>query len=313
MSPVVVVKDFGGYVNEYASQTEIYRRQNREVRIHECHSACTMALSLPNVCVYKDSIFKFHQAYDPRNHVTNWEVSDALFHTYPGPVRERLGTLTKQFTIMRGAELIDLGVRDCNQGPEPRIMMATATSKPLGDGALAGGGFAALTGKLQGMIPNFGAKPELVPDAGKAARRVPAVPGRGPRAVGPAAAGAALGHDHGFDRRAGPDERDGARRRAATAASPEDPPRLRAEPAADPVHAEDRRVGRRHPAEQVRALRSPGDLNARRFPAFLQMEPVRAGGLDWSRRTEVRGRNRQDDRTLLVRVEREGANLQDAV
>lgn len=176
MSPVVVVKDFGGYVNEYASQTEIYRRQNREVRIHECHSACTMALSLPNVCVYKDSIFKFHQAYDPRNHVTNWEVSDALFHTYPGPVRERLGTLTKQFTVMRGSELIDLGVRDCNQGPEPRIVMATATSKPLGDGALAGGGFAALTGKLQGMIPNFGAKPALVPDAGKAARRVPAVP-----------------------------------------------------------------------------------------------------------------------------------------
>ena len=130
-----------------------------------------MALSLPNVCVYKDSIFKFHQAYDPRNHVTNWAVSDALFHTYPGPVRERLGTLTKQFTIMRGSELIDLGVRDCNQGPEPRIMMATATSKPIGEGGLTGGGFAALTGKLGGMIPNFGAKPELVPDAGKPARR----------------------------------------------------------------------------------------------------------------------------------------------
>ena len=177
MSPVVVVKDFGGYVNEYASQTEVYRRQNREVRIHECHSACTMALSLPNVCVYKDSIFKFHQAYDPRNHVTNWAVSDALFHTYPGAVRERLGTLTKQFTILRGAELIDLGVRDCNQAPEPRIMMASASSKPIAPGALAGGGFAALTGKLEGMIPNFGAKPELVPDTGKPLRRAaPMVP-----------------------------------------------------------------------------------------------------------------------------------------
>ena len=177
MSPVVVVKDFGGYVNEYATQTEVYRRQNREVRIHECHSACTMALSLPNVCVYKGSIFKFHQAYDPRNHVTNWAVSDALFHTYPDAVRERLGTLTKQFTIMRGSELIDLGVRDCDQAPEPRIMVATATSRPLTSSALAGGGFAALTGKLQGMIPNFGAKPELVPDAGRPARRTaPLVP-----------------------------------------------------------------------------------------------------------------------------------------
>lgn len=177
MSPVVVVKDFGGYVNEYASQTEVYRRQNREVRIHECHSACTMALSLPNVCVYKDSIFKFHQAYDPRNHVTNWEVSDALFHTYPEPVRERLGTLTKQFTIMRGSELIDLGVRDCNQAPEPRIMVAAATSKPVGESVLSGGGFSALTGKLQGMIPNFGAKPEFAPNAGRPARRaLPMVP-----------------------------------------------------------------------------------------------------------------------------------------
>ena len=177
MSPVVVVKDFGGYVNEYAVKTELYRRQNREVRIHECHSACTMALSLPNVCVYKGSIFKFHQAYDPRNHITNWEVSDALFHTYPGAVRERLGTLTKQFTILRGSELIDLGVRDCDQAPEPRIMVAAATSKPLAPGTLTGGGLAALTGRLEGMIPNFGATPELVPDEGRPARRnAPLVP-----------------------------------------------------------------------------------------------------------------------------------------
>ena len=59
MSPVVVVKDFGGYVDQYMTQTEVYRRTGREVRIHECHSACTMALGLPNVCVYPNSIFKF--------------------------------------------------------------------------------------------------------------------------------------------------------------------------------------------------------------------------------------------------------------
>ncbi len=181
MSPVVVVKDFGGYVNEYASQTEIYRRQNREVRIHECHSACTMALSLPNVCVYKDSIFKFHQAYDPRNHVTNWQVSDALLHTYPDAVRERLGTLTKQFTILRGTELIDLGVRDCNGPSEPRVIMAKATSRPIGDGVLSGGGFSALTGKLEGMIPNF--KPAAEATVVPVKRVAPPVPAE---ALGPA-------------------------------------------------------------------------------------------------------------------------------
>lgn len=165
MSPVVVVKDFGGYVNEYAAQTEIYRRTNREVRVHECHSACTMALSLPNVCVYPNSVFKFHQAYDPRNHITNWEVSGQLFQTYPVAVRERLGTLSKRFTILRGEELIQLGVRECGS-PQPRIMIAKAGTKPLPESMLSGSTtLSMLTGKLQGMVPSLGVKPQLVPAA----------------------------------------------------------------------------------------------------------------------------------------------------
>ncbi len=177
MSPVVVVKDFGGYVDQYSAITETYRRTNREVRIHECHSACTMALGLPNVCVYRDSVFKFHQAYDPRNHVTNWDVSDQLFNTYPVAVRDRLGTLTKSFTILRGQELIDLGVRDCT-APQPRIMVAQAMIKPLPEGTATGAStFSMLTGRLQGMIPGFGAKPELGPASSQRARRAaPAVP-----------------------------------------------------------------------------------------------------------------------------------------
>lgn len=176
MSPVVVVKDFGGYVNEYAAQTEIYRRTNREVRIHECHSACTMALSLPNVCVYPSSVFKFHQAYDPRNHITNWEISDQLFNTYPVAVRERLGTLTKRFTILKGEELIQLGVRECG-APQPRVMIAAATLRPLPETMTSGGGstMSMLTGKLQGMVPNFGIRPEPVPGE-KRIVRAPAQP-----------------------------------------------------------------------------------------------------------------------------------------
>jgi len=178
MSPVVVVKDYGGYVDQYAAMTERYRRTNREVRIHECHSACTMALSLPNVCVYRNSVFKFHQAYDPRNHETNWAVSDELFNTYPEPVRDRLGTLTRSFTILRGQELIDLGVRNCD-APQPRIMIAQATIKPLPEGTTTGAStLSMLTGKLQGMIPGLGAKPEPVPATGQRPHRPspPAVP-----------------------------------------------------------------------------------------------------------------------------------------
>lgn len=170
-SPVVVIKDTGGYVDDYAAQTEMYRRTNREVRLHECRSACTMALSLPNVCVYPDSVLKFHQAYDPRNHVTNWPATEALFQTYPDAVRARLGTPTKQYTILRGSELIELGIRNCN-GSQPRIMMAKASVKPIPDGMFSGSaGLSGLTGKLKGMIPSFGDKP-----GGSAATLKPVVP-----------------------------------------------------------------------------------------------------------------------------------------
>jgi hypothetical protein len=162
MSPVVVVKDFGGYVDQYTRQTEIYRRTNREVRIHECHSACTMALGLPNVCVYPNSIFKFHQAYDPRNHVVNLSASDDLFNTYPLAVRQRLGTLTKRFTILRGDELIQLGVRACNE-PQPRILIAKASTTSESP---SGTTLSMLTGKLQGMIPNLGLRPQNAPSSG---------------------------------------------------------------------------------------------------------------------------------------------------
>lgn len=154
-APVVVVKDVGGYVNDYAAMTEIYRRTNREVRLHECRSACTMALSLPNVCVYPDSILKFHQAYDPRNHVANLGVSEQLFETYPPAVRARLGTLTRNYHVLRGSELISLGVRDCNSPAGPRIMVASASVRPLPESASGTGTFSALTGKLEGMMSVF--------------------------------------------------------------------------------------------------------------------------------------------------------------
>ncbi|MCL2384281.1 MAG: hypothetical protein FWC84_00390 [Alphaproteobacteria bacterium] len=131
---VIVTKDVGGYVTDYQKQTDHYRSTQREVRLHECRSACTLALSLPNVCVYKDSILKFHLAYDPRNHQPNEEVSREMFASYPAAVQARLGTLTRDYKVLRGQELIALGIRDCN-GPRPiepkpsdqQILVASAT------------------------------------------------------------------------------------------------------------------------------------------------------------------------------------------
>ena len=120
--PVVVYKDVGGLVSDYEARTEDYRRENREVRLHECRSACTLALSLPNVCVYPDAKLKFHQAYNELTREADLGVSARLFDSYPAAVRDRLGYLTRQYKVLSGVELIALGVRDCARGD--RVMVA---------------------------------------------------------------------------------------------------------------------------------------------------------------------------------------------
>ncbi len=125
-APVVVAKDVGGLVTDYQAQTEIYREFGSGGRLHECRSACTLALSLPNVCVYPDSILKFHLAYDPRNHQTDLNVSQQLFDSYPAAVRARLGGLTRDYKVLRGSELIQLGIRNCN---EARVMIAASAPR----------------------------------------------------------------------------------------------------------------------------------------------------------------------------------------
>lgn len=109
-------------VSDYEARTEDYRRENREVRLHECRSACTLALSLPNVCVYPDAKLKFHQAYNELTREADLGVSARLFDSYPAAVRGRLGYLTRQYKVLSGVELIALGVRDCSQGD--RVMVA---------------------------------------------------------------------------------------------------------------------------------------------------------------------------------------------
>ncbi len=121
--PVVVYKDVGGLVTDYEARTEDYRRENREVRLHECRSACTLALSLPNVCVYPDAKLKFHQAYNELTREADLGVSTRLFDSYPAAVRGRLGYLTRQYKVLSGVELIALGVRDCARGD--RVMVAS--------------------------------------------------------------------------------------------------------------------------------------------------------------------------------------------
>jgi hypothetical protein len=132
-APVIVMKDVGGDVRQYAAATAFYIRTGREVRLHECRSACTIALAVPNVCVYPESVLRFHKAYNPITRATNEAVSQAMLAAYPPTVRDRLGVLTRQYKSLTGSELIRLGVRDCNTPASPKILIARATPRP-GDG-----------------------------------------------------------------------------------------------------------------------------------------------------------------------------------
>jgi hypothetical protein len=123
-APVIVQKDVGGYVADYKAATERYRAEDREVQLHECRSACTLALSLPGVCVYPTSILKFHKAYDVNTKVADEGISEELFSSYPPAVQAKLGTLTRGYKVLTGAELIALGMRNC---AESRVQYARRT------------------------------------------------------------------------------------------------------------------------------------------------------------------------------------------
>ena len=165
-APVVVVRDIGGVVADYQRQTEVYRRQNREVRLRECRSACTLALSLPKVCVYRSSVLRFHQAYDRNTKEIDHRISDQLFRSYPAAVRARLGYLTRKYKSLSGVELIRLGLRDCDapERREPQIMIAKGRAPeyvPPGQGPVA-----RFLSRVAGNL--FGSSAQRKPEANRA-------------------------------------------------------------------------------------------------------------------------------------------------
>ncbi len=169
-APVIVYKDVGGLVTDYEAQTEQYRRENREVRLHECRSACTLALSLPNVCVYPDAQVKFHQAYNAVTREVDLGVSAKLFTSYPAAVQARLGYLTREYRVLRGSELIALGMRNCN-GDNPvliasrsqRLAAPAANGRQDSPSLAAASPFGDLARKVQTAVAHAFSTPEAQP------------------------------------------------------------------------------------------------------------------------------------------------------
>jgi hypothetical protein len=154
-APVIVQKDVGGLVSDYKAVTEMYRRENREVRLHECRSACTLALSLPNVCVYPSSVLKFHAAYHRDTKQVDPGISSELFNAYPQAVKARLGYLTREYRSLSGRELIALGVRDCSNSQGETTIARARVQQPT-QIALAQKSSSPVAGLVDGVRSIFG-------------------------------------------------------------------------------------------------------------------------------------------------------------
>lgn len=167
-APVIVYKDVGGLVSDYEAQTEQYRRENREVRLHECRSACTLALSLPNVCVYPDAQVKFHQAYNAITREVDLGISSRLFASYPAAVQARLGYLTREYRVLSGRELIALGMRNC-EGDNPvliasrRQRQAPATAVASAAPMASPSSWGDIASKVQSAVASALSGPEAQP------------------------------------------------------------------------------------------------------------------------------------------------------
>lgn len=108
-----IFDDPGGWIGEYLVEAQI----TPDVEILGlCASACTIFLSVPDVCISPGAELGFHSAYDDDG-TLNPSGSQAMLSSYPRAIRawvERHHALdSKNLTFMSGREAIALGVPSC--------------------------------------------------------------------------------------------------------------------------------------------------------------------------------------------------------
>jgi hypothetical protein len=118
--PVIILDDRGGRVNDYMKAAQEYAAEGREVRIVGlCWSACSLALSVPNVCVGSMATVMFHDAYDRKSGKVNLSVTIDLLNQLPKNIRDKVSkTIQKDFhadSTLDASALIKLGVRKCER------------------------------------------------------------------------------------------------------------------------------------------------------------------------------------------------------
>lgn len=118
-SPVIILNDTGGRIIDYKNAAENYKAQGREVKIIGlCWSACTLALSVPNVCVGPMATVMFHYAFNTQTHQIDVSMTNFMLNQLPLKIKNEVaGKLKKEFytkATLNSKQLINLGIKKCD-------------------------------------------------------------------------------------------------------------------------------------------------------------------------------------------------------
>jgi hypothetical protein len=131
--PVIILEDRGGIVDTYEKALIKYNLENRRVEIRgSCHSACTLALGVKNVCVGKGAIVRWHHAYNSYTGEPRADVTKQMLSQIPFKISQSVGphisiNYTEKATL-NYAQLLQLGIPDCDGATQ--TIQASITTTP---------------------------------------------------------------------------------------------------------------------------------------------------------------------------------------
>jgi hypothetical protein len=140
---IVIMNDGGGDVIDYTNAAARYDREGRRVEIRgSCRSACTLALSVRNVCVGNGAVLKWHQAYEIKGHVLRPDVTNAMLDTLPVRVQKQLsGKVQRTYSpeaTLNYEQLVKLGIPDCDPtAPTVRAERTLSTKRAVAKDAFS--------------------------------------------------------------------------------------------------------------------------------------------------------------------------------
>jgi hypothetical protein len=134
--PVIIQEDRGGLVDLYERTVIRYNLENRRVEIRgSCHSACTLALGVKNVCVGKGAKIRWHHAYNSFTGETRADVTRRMLSEIPFKIAQTvepyISVSYNDKATLNYTQLVQLGVPDCDgYNPTVQANVTTGPSTP---------------------------------------------------------------------------------------------------------------------------------------------------------------------------------------